>query len=254
MMAQNNYTVVELVWRDVEGPFDFVGHASVHSDPLELECLREFRRNYEEFSDLRKALMVIVDVKKIRDLLRDSAHRLHQMRICRVELAKRCKQSGASHDLLLEYEEDCLQDLRKVSIYLAKLERFNILELLIPLLQKLESRHLVDKWRRLGKKNVRSNAFSVARNVDKAATQISEGPLCRARMKHKLCDDVVVPGKNKCFKHGGAPGSGAPKGSQNAYKHGFRSAAWKEEGRQLRRAVAKLSAQFAATDSSRIER
>jgi uncharacterized protein YjcR len=30
----------------------------------------------------------------------------------------------------------------------------------------------------------------------------------------------AVKGKNRCRMHGGAPGSGAPKGNKNALKHG----------------------------------
>lgn len=35
------------------------------------------------------------------------------------------------------------------------------------------------------------------------------------------CKSAPVKGKNRCRMHGGAKGSGAPKGNQNAYKHGY---------------------------------
>lgn len=37
-----------------------------------------------------------------------------------------------------------------------------------------------------------------------------------------------MPGKQVCYRHGGAPGTGAPKGNQNARKHGFYSKAGRE--------------------------
>ena len=49
--------------------------------------------------------------------------------------------------------------------------------------------------------------------------------------------------------HGGAPGSGAPKGSQNALKHGFYSAAAKEERRRLRQLLRALERDCAELES-----
>ena len=34
------------------------------------------------------------------------------------------------------------------------------------------------------------------------------------------CQSPAVRGKKRCRMHGGAPGSGAPNGNQNALKHG----------------------------------
>lgn len=34
------------------------------------------------------------------------------------------------------------------------------------------------------------------------------------------CQSPAVRGKRRCRMHGGAPGSGAPKGNLNAFKHG----------------------------------
>lgn len=36
----------------------------------------------------------------------------------------------------------------------------------------------------------------------------------------KSCNSHPVRGKRRCRMHGGAPGSGAPKGNKNALKHG----------------------------------
>ena len=40
----------------------------------------------------------------------------------------------------------------------------------------------------------------------------------------KPCQSPCVKGKKRCRMHGGAAGSGAPKGNKNAWKHGGRSA------------------------------
>lgn len=37
------------------------------------------------------------------------------------------------------------------------------------------------------------------------------------------CGRRVTPGKGVCYYHGGAPGSGAPQGNINGYRHGLRS-------------------------------
>jgi hypothetical protein len=44
---------------------------------------------------------------------------------------------------------------------------------------------------------------------------------CGAKTRScKPCRSPAVSGKKRCRMHGGAPGSGAPKGNQNALKHG----------------------------------
>ena len=48
---------------------------------------------------------------------------------------------------------------------------------------------------------------------------------CLAKTRRKtLCQTPPVTGKKRCRMHGGAKGSGAPKGSKNAFKHGRYSA------------------------------
>lgn len=47
-------------------------------------------------------------------------------------------------------------------------------------------------------------------------------PRCGARTrKQSPCLSPAVRGKNRCRMHGGAKGSGAPKGNQNALTHGY---------------------------------
>ena len=47
-------------------------------------------------------------------------------------------------------------------------------------------------------------------------------PRCGARTRSgKPCRSPAVSGKRRCRMHGGAPGSGAPRGNKNAMKHGL---------------------------------
>jgi hypothetical protein len=47
---------------------------------------------------------------------------------------------------------------------------------------------------------------------------------CGAKLRDgSFCPAFVVDGAARCFKHGGAPRSGAPKGNSNALKHGARA-------------------------------
>ena len=49
---------------------------------------------------------------------------------------------------------------------------------------------------------------------------------CGAKTRSgKPCKNLLARGKKRCRFHGGAVGSGAPKGNKNAWKHGRRSAA-----------------------------
>ena len=46
-------------------------------------------------------------------------------------------------------------------------------------------------------------------------------PRCGARTRSgEPCKSPAVKGKSRCRMHGGAPGSGAPRGNKNALKHG----------------------------------
>jgi hypothetical protein len=60
-------------------------------------------------------------------------------------------------------------------------------------------------------------------------------PRCGARTRSgKPCMSPAVHGNERCRMHGGAPGSGAPRGNQNALKHGLYTREAIEERRQLR--------------------
>jgi hypothetical protein len=58
---------------------------------------------------------------------------------------------------------------------------------------------------------------------------------CGARTRSgKPCRSPAVGGKKRCRMHGGAPGSGAPRGNQNALKDGLHTREAIAERRQLR--------------------
>jgi uncharacterized protein YjcR len=60
-------------------------------------------------------------------------------------------------------------------------------------------------------------------------------PRCGAKTRSgKPCMSPAVHGKKRCRMHGGAPGSGAPRGNKNALKHGLYTREAIEELRQLR--------------------
>ena len=60
-------------------------------------------------------------------------------------------------------------------------------------------------------------------------------PRCGAKTRSgKPCASPAVHGKKRCRMHGGAAGSGAPKGNHNAMKHGFFTRAEIAERKQLR--------------------
>ena len=56
-----------------------------------------------------------------------------------------------------------------------------------------------------------------------------QSPRCGAKTrKGTPCQAPAVSGKARCRMHGGARGSGAPLGNQNALKHGLHTAEAKE--------------------------
>lgn len=61
------------------------------------------------------------------------------------------------------------------------------------------------------------------RNV---APMMSSARCCAKTRTGKPCQAPAVSGKTRCRMHGGARGSGAPKGNQNALRHGDYSGAF----------------------------
>lgn len=62
-------------------------------------------------------------------------------------------------------------------------------------------------------------------------------PRCGAKTRGGTpCEAPAVNGKKRCRMHGGAKGSGAPKGNQNALKHGE----FTREAREFRKHVREL--------------
>jgi hypothetical protein len=59
-------------------------------------------------------------------------------------------------------------------------------------------------------------------------------PRCGAKTRSGApCRSPAVQGKKRCRMHGGAPGSGAPKGNRNALKHGLYTKAAIAERRRV---------------------
>lgn len=64
-----------------------------------------------------------------------------------------------------------------------------------------------------------------------------QSPRCGAKTRRGTpCEAPAVSGKARCRMHGGARGSGAPKGNQNALKHGD----YTREAREFRKHVREL--------------
>ena len=63
-------------------------------------------------------------------------------------------------------------------------------------------------------------------------------PRCGAKTRSgKCCRAPAVNGKKRCRMHGGAEGSGAPKGNRNALKHGLYTREAIRDRRALRQLI-----------------
>jgi hypothetical protein len=50
---------------------------------------------------------------------------------------------------------------------------------------------------------------------------MNQAPRCNARTRRGTpCQSPAVKGRKRCRMHGGADGIGAPRGNQNAFRHG----------------------------------
>ncbi len=66
-------------------------------------------------------------------------------------------------------------------------------------------------------------------------------PRCGAKTrKGTPCGSPAVSGKARCRMHGGASGSGAPRGNANALKHGHYTRAALEERQMLSRMLREM--------------
>ena len=66
--------------------------------------------------------------------------------------------------------------------------------------------------------------------------RMNQALCCAARTRcGSPCRSPAVKGKQRCRMHGGAAGSGAPRGNRNALKHGLRSAEVLGLQRQVRK-------------------
>lgn len=65
--------------------------------------------------------------------------------------------------------------------------------------------------------------------------RLNASPRCGAKTRSgKPCRAPAVAVKARCRMHGGAAGSGAPKGNKNALKHGYYSAEAKDIRKRIR--------------------
>ena len=61
----------------------------------------------------------------------------------------------------------------------------------------------------------------MTKKIEKQPHGRSEFLVCGARTRQSdTCKRPCASGKNRCYMHGGALGSGAPRGNRNALKHG----------------------------------
>ena len=67
---------------------------------------------------------------------------------------------------------------------------------------------------------------------------------CSAKTRSGHRCQQPATSKGRCYLHGGAQGSGAPYGNQNARKHGRYSAAAKAERRAVRTLIREAKAQM----------
>lgn len=67
---------------------------------------------------------------------------------------------------------------------------------------------------------------------------MAASPRCGAKTrKGSACLSPAISGKKRCRMHGGAHGSGAPKGNQNALKHGAFTRERLEEQKEIMRLI-----------------
>ena len=70
-----------------------------------------------------------------------------------------------------------------------------------------------------------------------------QSPRCGAKTRRgTACLAPAVSGKTRCRMHGGAKGSGAPKGNQNALKHGHFTRVAQQKRQSLKGIVADAEA------------
>jgi hypothetical protein len=61
----------------------------------------------------------------------------------------------------------------------------------------------------------------MTKKIEKQPHGTSSVLQCEAKTRQSIpCKRIRTLGKKRCYMHGGAPGSGAPKGNKNAFKNG----------------------------------
>jgi ribosomal protein L32 len=72
-------------------------------------------------------------------------------------------------------------------------------------------------------------------DIARRLSNLNKAPRCGARTRAgRPCKQAAVKGRARCRMHGGAKGSGGPRGRRNGnYKHGR----WTRESIEMRRAI-----------------
>lgn len=86
---------------------------------------------------------------------------------------------------------------------------------------------------------------------ERGPNRLQDSPRCGARTrKGTSCRAPAVGGKKRCRMHGGAEGSGAPIGNQNALKHGRFTREAMAERKRFRGLIRKLRADLERFEKS----
>ncbi|MBN2644378.1 HGGxSTG domain-containing protein [Trichloromonas sp.] len=89
-----------------------------------------------------------------------------------------------------------------------------------------------------------AHALDLARTTPRCGAKTRRGKPCQAPCVAKPEGGY----KSRCRMHGGAAGSGAPKGNQNALKHGFYTAKAKQQRLLIRRFFKELQTSTTVSD------
>ena len=90
------------------------------------------------------------------------------------------------------------------------------------------------------------NAANPMKPTNPGLEAMARAPRCSAKTRQGTsCQCAVMRGRQRCHKHGGAKGSGAPMGKANgAFKHG----GWTDEAIELRKAARGLLKRLGGAD------
>jgi hypothetical protein len=81
-------------------------------------------------------------------------------------------------------------------------------------------------------------------DIERRLANIAKAPRCGARTRAgRPCRQAAVTGRERCRMHGGAKGSGGPRGEQNGnYRHGLCTREGVEERKNTRTQIREVKA------------